>query len=574
MPNGFSQSGATIRVSGITHQSMSAIEAEADSGRVRPPEWNDDHVVTGGYHGQYMMRDTTAAVGWSFAGAGSAFIGAKAVYSTTQNVSTTAALTLDTEEFDTDNFWNSGANTRMTIPAGLGGKYLLIARTHTAEITASAPQSVIWLRKNGATVISGSGAGANTSGTQDLNSYEYVSTCVADLVAGEYVEVMAFSTTSIAFGHANDEIATAFTIIKLDSGKVGGGIGAKAVNTAGTSIANNTVTPIPYAATDLFDTDNFHDTVTNNTRMTVPAGLSGKYLIQAQVTWNGVLGTTSSYAIIKKNGTIDLAYVRPMVVSSGTAESWNFSAVDDGVAGDYYEIHVWQNSGSAKTLEATSPYNYFAVMRLDSGSQTNSIKFPTILQRAQNEASTTTTITATIAAANAGQRIILGAWSTLGDITSVACTNVTWTQMTNGNFSTTVYADIWVGVVTATSGTTITVTKGLSGGFMGVAVAVVNDLLTPTAVLSTSRTGTDANYLSTTVASLEAQTHVGKLFAAFAGLTDGTNPVSIIINQPHLTVYATSYALLIGYVSTGGTLTSWCTGTSGADFVNDLVIIS
>ena len=59
--------------------------------------------------------------------------------------------------------------------------------------------------------------------------------------------------------------------------------GARAVTNAVASIAHNTWTSIAYAGTDRFDTDAYHDNSTNNTRMTIPAGLGGRYLIGGTV---------------------------------------------------------------------------------------------------------------------------------------------------------------------------------------------------------------------------------------------------------------------------------------------------
>jgi signal peptidase I len=49
---------------------------------------------------------------------------------------------------------------------------------------------------------------------------------------------------------------------------------------------------IPFASADKFDTNGFHDPATNNTRITIPTGYTGKYLF----TFTGFLGAQNTYA--------------------------------------------------------------------------------------------------------------------------------------------------------------------------------------------------------------------------------------------------------------------------------------
>jgi len=53
-------------------------------------------------------------------------------------------------------------------------------------------------------------------------------------------------------------------------------VGANATKTANQSLSNATVTSISFDGTDILDTNNFHDSTTNNTRMTIPTGYGGK----------------------------------------------------------------------------------------------------------------------------------------------------------------------------------------------------------------------------------------------------------------------------------------------------------
>lgn len=313
-------------------------------------------------NGQALVYDLASSL-WkpgsvaSGGGASSAFVGCS-VGGAGQSVPATTftAINFPSETWDTDAFHSTSTNTsRLTVPAGLSGKYLITA---ALGLIGSSAEMILIISKNGAG-SSGSWLSRTVSGTSDA---EHSGSIVLDLVAGDYIEMYCYLG-----GARTLSSYTRMEMVKLDSGRAGNGIGAKALNTAATSVASGVVTAIPYAAADIFDTDGFHNPAVNNTRHTVPAGLAGKYLIHAQITWNGALGHKDSYAVIKKNGTTDIGFIRPMVVSSGVAEAWNISAIDDLLAGDYIEVQVYQPSGSAKALEGTSGYNTFSIMRLDSG---------------------------------------------------------------------------------------------------------------------------------------------------------------------------------------------------------------
>ncbi len=136
-------------------------------------------------------------------------------------------------------------------------------------------------------------------------------------------------------------------------------VGAKATNTAGTSIADNTPTAMPLATED-FDTNGYHDNSTNNSRMTVPSGLAGKHLVQGQYTIGSAFAANSVYALIRKNGSSDHAFERS-ANDSGASTGRNISVTLELAVGDYVELIVNQNSGSAKTLETTAGYNWLSI---------------------------------------------------------------------------------------------------------------------------------------------------------------------------------------------------------------------
>lgn len=139
--------------------------------------------------------------------------------------------------------------------------------------------------------------------------------------------------------------------------------GAKGTNTAGTTINSATPTKVPFA-TEEFDTDAYHDTVTNNSRITVPSGKDGYYLVTGQLTWSTVLTGNDVYVLLKKNNTTDLAFFGRQSQVTGNATGWNLSTTVNLAATDYVELVVNQSSGSGKNLETTAGYNWLCVSLL------------------------------------------------------------------------------------------------------------------------------------------------------------------------------------------------------------------
>lgn len=123
------------------------------------------------------------------------------------------------------------------------------------------------------------------------------------------------------------------------------------------TLTNSTSTPIAFNS-ERFDTDAYHDTSTNNSRITIPAGLAGKYLIGCNIDWS----TESGYhdIVLRLNGTTGLAAI--------TATSVNkilpIETVYDLAAGDYIEAVVGNFSGSSRTVNSTANYSpeFWAVL--------------------------------------------------------------------------------------------------------------------------------------------------------------------------------------------------------------------
>jgi hypothetical protein len=121
-------------------------------------------------------------------------------------------------------------------------------------------------------------------------------------------------------------------------------VGCRLLNSANQTISNNTSTALTFN-TESFDTDGFHSTVTNTSRITIPSGKNGKYLLIGATSWDGASATGRRALEIYKNGA-SIAGSRQEITPTATAfPGFCLSVILDAVATDYFEVFVVQSSG-------------------------------------------------------------------------------------------------------------------------------------------------------------------------------------------------------------------------------------
>ena len=123
----------------------------------------------------------------------------------------------------------------------------------------------------------------------------------------------------------------------------------KAVRTAVQSLAHNTLTALAFTAADVWDTDAFHSTTTNNTRITVPTGLGGKYHIIGSATFAAGAESTRLMTI-RLNGAIEIARLQVTNGLGGGAFAGSLPIMYALSAGDYIELICYQFSGVALNI--------------------------------------------------------------------------------------------------------------------------------------------------------------------------------------------------------------------------------
>ncbi|MHC1591769.1 MAG: autotransporter outer membrane beta-barrel domain-containing protein [Candidatus Helarchaeales archaeon] len=129
------------------------------------------------------------------------------------------------------------------------------------------------------------------------------------------------------------------------------------------SIATSTDTVIQFDSSDVEEADalGFHDPSSNNSRLTVPSGHGGLYLVTAVVNWETSLNAQTAIWLRKNGATsgVDAYISHDMRASTSVYDRGQcISTVLDLSAGDYIELYVWHNKGSNANVESIASASY------------------------------------------------------------------------------------------------------------------------------------------------------------------------------------------------------------------------
>jgi hypothetical protein len=140
-------------------------------------------------------------------------------------------------------------------------------------------------------------------------------------------------------------------------------LGCLLYKTANQSISNAVETTVSFDG-EVYDTSNFHDNTTNNSRMTIPAGLGGKYLVNVNFAYAAnATGQRVGYIFTGLGGLYMLNAISPN--STASQANVSFSAILNMTAGDYIEMKTYQDSGgSLNLLGAALWYTNFQIAYL------------------------------------------------------------------------------------------------------------------------------------------------------------------------------------------------------------------
>jgi hypothetical protein len=176
-----------------------------------------------------------------------------------------------------------------------------------------------------------------------------VATSLADLLGGTSGQVLAKnSNTDMDFVWSTPVTGTTF-------------VGASVYRGAAQSLSNATATALTFD-NETYDTNAFHDNSTNNTRMTVPAGKAGKYLVTG-VTYFFNNATGQRIVYIYKNGANVIGTIQQGISASIDCVVQTSFVVDLAVS-DYVELFAFQNSGGSLNVFGNSTSSGFQVSYL------------------------------------------------------------------------------------------------------------------------------------------------------------------------------------------------------------------
>lgn len=234
----------------------------------------------------------------------------------------TTTLTWNSEVVDTDGWHDTASNTsRLTVPSGV----TLVRVCGNATSSTGNGQLVLNFLKNGAA------ARGLPFKDVDHNAPSVLNVVSAPLVvsAGDYFEMQAFHTVAV------DIEATENNWFSIE--EVPSTYKRALVNKSGNQSITGGVTTTLTWDQEVYDTDTIHDTVTNNSRLTVPSGVTKarpSFALKASSTTGQIVGK------VQKNGAD--YYGMPMH-DTDTAGTDNISAIGawvDVTPGDYFECVV------------------------------------------------------------------------------------------------------------------------------------------------------------------------------------------------------------------------------------------
>lgn len=180
---------------------------------------------------------------------------------------------------------------------------------------------------------------------------------------GDIIAATAADTVARLAVGANNTVLTAdsaeATGLKWATPAGGAFVGCFLSKSATQALTTATFTALTFNTEDI-DTDGFHSTVSNTSRITIPTGKDGKYLVTPQVRFEGN-ATGRRILALYKNGVLVALNQFEQNPNTGAITVGN-SFLISLVATDYIELFAYQTSGG--NLNANTEGTYFGVQYL------------------------------------------------------------------------------------------------------------------------------------------------------------------------------------------------------------------
>jgi hypothetical protein len=140
-------------------------------------------------------------------------------------------------------------------------------------------------------------------------------------------------------------------------------VGCRVYLSGNQTIANATDTFINFAVEN-YDTNGFHDNVTNNTRITVPAGFAGYYRVTGNVRFDtNATGRRLTTLVLQGVSAISTNEVVPTSGTYPSAPNTTTVYLNDG---DYISLSIYQTSGGNLVVLGSSPDTFLEISRVGS----------------------------------------------------------------------------------------------------------------------------------------------------------------------------------------------------------------
>lgn len=268
-----------------------------------------------------------------------AFSGALVTRTSVQSIATATAtaVNFDVETFDTGFHDNVTNNSRITIPTGVD-KVILFAGVRFAT-NATGVRS-LQIRKNGTDFVASHRQDATGSGRTDLT----IST-IQNVSATDYFEVIVEQDSG-----GNLDIQTgvppyfACVVVDPPPGASSDGIfrGVRLRKSSNQTLTTAVAADLTWQTED-YDTNDFHDGVTNTERITVPAGISRMRFVAGVEFASNSTGRRSVEII--KNNTDTVARSSTDGVTGAATNVELSTGVIDVAENDFFEVSALQASG-------------------------------------------------------------------------------------------------------------------------------------------------------------------------------------------------------------------------------------
>ena len=185
--------------------------------------------------------------------------------------------------------------------------------------------------------------------------------------ASKYLAFDASGDVMVSAGAAGAYPVTAFMGTVLDDDTATEALATLGLATGGalvTNSANQAVGGAMAFDTEIYDTAGIHDTAVNNSRLTVPAGIT-KVRLTACIETEA---SASTYLMVRilKNNSIVAGLPSSKIAPIGTANNLIavHSAPVDAVAGDYFTVNVYTSAGTENVYAQSASFSTWFAMEL------------------------------------------------------------------------------------------------------------------------------------------------------------------------------------------------------------------